>query len=130
MIIRRLPRTGYAQTNMNRLGQQEKVLDWFEDFDTVTLKPNHLVAEIDLIDSYEVEDERRNFWMEPSESYHLPVLLEIEPGNYLAMVTFIGARGEFEFWRRFFVIQVDDPRPRSAIQDFGKAVAKLFGGSA
>jgi hypothetical protein len=127
MLIRPLPKTGYAQMATKEVGEQRGTLDWFGEFDG-NLKPRDLVAEINLIDSYEVDDTEVNFWMEPAEVYHLPVILEIEPGNYLAMVTFIGARGEFEFWRRFFVIQVEAPRSKSLLQEVGGAVTRLLGG--
>jgi hypothetical protein len=114
MLIRPLPKA-----------KQSGTLDWF-DFDG-RLKPSDLIAEINLIDSYEVEDKKVNFWMEPSEVYHLPVIQELEPGNYLAMVTFVGDRGEFEFWRRFFVFDVDPPRPKSLLQELGGIVSRLKG---
>jgi hypothetical protein len=126
MLIQPLPKTGYAQTAIKDLGKQSGTLDWFAEFDS-KLKPKNLVAEINLIDSYEVDDDKVNFWMEPSEIYHLPVTLEMEPGNYWAMVTFIGARGEFEFWRRFFVIQVNPPPPRSLLQEVTGFVTRLLG---
>ena len=35
-------------------------------------------------------------------------LLVLSPGTYLAMVTFVGAGGDKEFWRRVFLVQVPE----------------------
>jgi len=126
LLIRPLPKTGYSKAAIGELGLQRDMLDWFGDFDT-KLKPSDLVAELNLIDSYELKNREVNFWMEPAEIYRLPVMLEIRPGNYAAMITFIGHRGQFEFWRRFFVIEVNPPRAKSVLQEAAGFLASLVG---
>jgi hypothetical protein len=114
LLVRPLPKAGYSQTETKDLGKRDKQLDWFSDMDKQKLKPTDLVAEIDLVDSYAVDDKKANFWMEPGETYHLPVALELQPGDYLGMITFIGERGDFEFWRRFILLQVPFPKTEKA----------------
>lgn len=81
-------------------------LDWF---DSPLLKPvPNLPAEINLLSDY--EDPLRgnivDFWMEPSETYHVGRTLVLAPGQYLTKVTFIGAKGDDNFWSRVAMIAV------------------------
>ncbi len=62
-----------------------------------------------LLDEYEYETEgKEDFWMEPSESSHLCVGVILQPGVYLAMVTFVGDHSDDEFWRRLFIVQIPE----------------------
>ena len=61
--------------------------------------------EADLLDEY-VENGETDFWMEPGESYHVSAAIVLNPGTYLAMVTFVAAGSDKEFWRRVFLVQV------------------------
>jgi len=72
--------------------------------------------EIDLASDYVTVEEHRgrttndreitHFWLEPGEVYHLASVSALEPGTYLAMVTFVGDRNDDEFWRRSFLVSV------------------------
>jgi hypothetical protein len=75
---------------------------WFPSPDAKS--PVQSDVEADLLDEY-ARDEDTDFWMEPSENYHIGTAIVLAPGNYLAMITFVGAR-EGEFWRRIFLVQV------------------------
>lgn len=69
-----------------------------------------LIKELDLLEDYEVPGtDRTDFWMEPSESYHLATCLVLPLGHYIAKVTFVG-QGASESWRRTFhvTVPVDD----------------------
>ncbi len=113
---------------------QDKLVRWFADADAKSPLPTH---EANLLDDYEYEEPgRKEFWMEPSESYHLGVGIRLQPGVYLAMVTFVGqeslwrrllafvrllgAKVPFvgkwidvyqrsdEFWRRLFIVEIPE----------------------
>jgi hypothetical protein len=78
---------------------------WFPDANAKSPLASDIVA--NLLDEYEDEAEGiPDFWMEPSESYHLCVGVILQPGVYLAMVTFVGEQSDDEFWRRLFIIQI------------------------
>jgi hypothetical protein len=76
--------------------------------------------EADLLDEYERGGET-DFWMEPGETYHVGTGMVLSPGNYLVMITFVGERGEGEFWRRLFPVQVPVPSSAMASRPPGKA---------
>ncbi|HEY3898253.1 MAG TPA: hypothetical protein VGM54_06555 [Chthoniobacter sp.] len=80
---------------------------WFADGDAKSPFPTDIVA--NLLDGYEYENEGMDdFWIEPSESSRLCVGAILEPGVYLAMVTFVGEGGDAEFWRRLFIVQIPE----------------------
>jgi hypothetical protein len=68
--------------------------------------------EIDLLRDHKVNGATQ-FWMEPSEPYHLTSAIVLAPGVYLCVFTFIGDRGTHEFWRRVFVVDVPQVLPRA-----------------
>jgi hypothetical protein len=72
--------------------------------------------EIDLLEAYEEPAEKSDFWMEPGESYHLSAAAVLSAGLYLGIVTFVGAAGPHEYWRRLFLIEVPAPGSRKAIE--------------
>lgn len=107
LLLRPIPKPGYFQPFAPEAGKRDKMFDWFTEMNAQG-KPADLVAELNLIDSFDVDDEEVNFWIEPGETYHLPVTLLLKPGIYLGLITFIGHRGEFEMWRRSILLQVPD----------------------
>jgi hypothetical protein len=67
----------------------------------------NIPMEINLLYDYQFSiTGEENFYMEPGETYHLGYPVELTPGDYLAKVTFVGAAGEEEFWRRRFYVHV------------------------
>lgn len=76
---------------------------------------------VDLLGEYRVNHRRVDFFMEPGETYHLVVAVRLEPGAYLARITFIG-RPRFadvirsfvgyatvrDFWSRLVYVRVLD----------------------
>ena len=84
------------------LGAQAR---WFADAAARSPLPGDIEA--DLVDEYEIGGET-DFWMEPSESYHVGVGVILRSGAYLAMVTFVGQNGDHEFWRRLFIIKMPE----------------------
>jgi hypothetical protein len=81
---------------------------WFADGDAKSPLPTDIVA--NLLNEYEYDVEgKEDFWMEPSEISHLSVGVILQPGVYLAMVTFVGQpRDDREFWRRLFIVQIPE----------------------
>jgi hypothetical protein len=77
-------------------------LDWFSS------KSLRDVCEINLLSEYEnlQEGKRIDFWMEPGEVYRFGVPLCLEPGTYLAKITFIGAKSIEDFWSRIVAFEV------------------------
>ncbi len=78
-------------------------VDWFPTPNSKSPAPQDL--EFDLLDEFS-ENQQTDFWLEPGETTHIGKMIVLAPGHYQAMVTFIGDRGEHEFWRRLFYIQV------------------------
>ncbi len=79
-----------------------KPVAWFEN--SADRSPRHDDIEVDLLEGYELSG-CTDFWMEPGEVNHAGSAVVLEPGLYVAMVTFIGpAKGDF--WRRIFVVDV------------------------
>jgi hypothetical protein len=63
-------------------------VDWFtEDREH---SPHDTDFEVDLVRIFRDDNGRTDFWMEPGETYHVGSTLVLSPGNYLAMVTFVG----------------------------------------
>ena len=84
-------------------------LRWWSDANATSPQPGDIEA--DLLDEFEAAG-KTDFWMEPGESQHGFAAIVLEAGTYLAMVTFIGASSDEEFWRRVFVVTV----PRTATE--------------
>lgn len=78
-------------------------VDWFPTSNSKSPAPDDL--EFNLLDEF-TENQQTDFWLEPGETAHIGKTMILAPGHYQAMVTFIGDRGEHEFWRRLFYIQV------------------------
>ena len=89
---------------------------WFADASAQSPLPGDVEA--DLVDGYEIGGET-DFWMEPSESYHVGVGIVLRAGAYLAMVTFVGQNGDHEFWRRMFIIQIPE---QDSLAPYGRTV--------
>jgi len=68
-----------------------------------------------------------DFWMEPNEKYALGVPIVLGEGLYLATVTFVGRRPDYEFWRRSVVIRVPCPVLSPAGVDAGCVAAQRLG---
>jgi hypothetical protein len=81
---------------------------WFADADAKSPLSTDIVG--NLLDEYEYDIEgKEDFWMEPSEISHLCVGVVLQPGVYLAMVTFVGQPSDDrEFWRRLFIVQIPE----------------------
>lgn len=99
LLLRPLSATGTAGTQVR----------WFADTNASSPLPGDIEA--DLLDEYEV-DGVLDFYVEPLESYPVSVGVWLTPGNYLAMVSFVGESGPHELWRRVFIVQVDLPQAR------------------
>ncbi len=86
------------------LASGDSWIDWFDNknFDSPQLD------EINLLNEYEdpKQNNRTDFWMEPGEVYKLGVPLTLNPGIYLAKVTFVGNRSDSEFWSRIALVKV------------------------
>jgi hypothetical protein len=83
-------------------------LEWFPTATSKSPGPHDL--EFNLLDEF-TENLRTNFWLEPGETSYVGKTMVLTPGHYLAMVTFIGDRGDHEFWRRVFYICVPGSYP-------------------
>ena len=90
---------------------------WFADAGAKSPLSTDIVA--NLLDEYEYEIEGKpEFWVEPNESSPLSVAVILQPGVYLAMVTFIGQpSANREFWRRLFIVEIPErtSSPNSAL---------------
>lgn len=86
---------------------------WFPDRNTKS--PLDTDIKVDLLSEYEYDVEGKDdFYIEPSEGQPLSVGIILEPGVYLAMVTFVGPPpDDSEFWRRQFIIQIPEADSRS-----------------
>jgi hypothetical protein len=93
LLLRKIPETIKA----------ESCFAWFTD--ESPRSPLKTDLEIDLLTECENGAET-DFWMEPGEVSFSGASLCLKQGNYLAMVTFVGARGKHEFWRRKFLLQI------------------------
>jgi len=84
------------------LGAPQQWIDWF---DSPLLE--HM-ADVNLLSEYEDPQNRNrvDFWMEPGEAYHLGTPLILTEGLYLGKITFIGSRGNDNFWSRIFQFDV------------------------
>ncbi len=81
---------------------------WFNDPKAKSPLPTDIVANLLVEYEYDVEG-KEDFWLEPFEVSHLGVGVILEPGVYLAMVTFVGQpSGDKEFWRRQFIVQIPE----------------------
>jgi len=102
LILRHIPKEQPAETQIR----------WFPaDEEAKSPRPDDIVA--NLLDEY--EDEvigQKDFFMEPSEIYHLCVGVVLKSGTYLAMVTFLGDHGDEEFWRLLSIVQIPE-RPET-----------------
>jgi hypothetical protein len=80
---------------------------WF-DPEAKSPLPTDIAA--NLLEEYEYDIEgKEDFWLEPSEISHLCVGVILQPGVYLAMVTFVGQPSDdSEFWRRLFIVQIPE----------------------
>ena len=80
-------------------------VDWY---DGKAVQPIPGLDQINLLSEYEIpeKDNLLDFWMEPGESYALGKTITLTPGLYLAKVTFIGARGDGDFWTRLVQFSV------------------------
>jgi hypothetical protein len=90
-------------TTEQPLGKQ---IHWFSETKTKSTPPTDIV--INLLDEYEYDvPGKKDFWIEPSEVSHFGVGVILQPGTYLAMVTFVGQpKDDSEFWRRQFIIKI------------------------
>ena len=79
---------------------------WFSESAPSSPQPGDIQA--DLLDEYELNG-KTDFWMEPGESYHVNAGIVLADGTYLAMVTFVAAKSDKEFWRRVFLVEVPAP---------------------
>lgn len=92
-----------------------KVIDWFES-DSLE-KIEEFPDEINLLNEYEIcKDGGVEFWIEPNEVYHCTIPVIIPKGYYLAKVSFIGNRGNFEFWSRIFQLNVGHESPKNKLE--------------
>jgi hypothetical protein len=78
-------------------------VQWWSDSQSKSPQAGDLEA--DLLDEYEVNGET-DFWIEPRETQHGSATIVLEAGLYLAMVTFVGASSDEEFWRRVFLVGI------------------------
>jgi hypothetical protein len=99
LVIRELPDTA-------PVGAQVR---WFAT--ASDRSPRQTDIEADLLDDCELTGET-DFWMEPGECSHSGVAIILRAGAYAAMVTFVGAAGDHEFWRRIFLIRVPYEAPQ------------------
>lgn len=92
--------------------QTNKSLDWFND--TNQLKcPFGIPDEIDMLGEYELIDTNKSsqpgtpeFWIEPTEQYHLGTTLILPKGDYLIRTHFIGNNADEDFWSQITYMQV------------------------
>jgi hypothetical protein len=78
-------------------------IGWFSEPEIAS--PAESDIEADLLAEYVLKG-KTDFFMEPSEVCHIGATVVMEAGTYLGMVTFIGAAGDHEFWRRPFTVEV------------------------
>lgn len=94
---------------------ENTILDWFNQ---ESGKPGEKLKELffdkpeieaDLLYDYAIKDKKMeitDFWMEPGETYDVGACIALRPGNYLAIITFLGEKSDDELWRRKAIIQV------------------------
>ena len=83
-------------------------LRWFADGKVRSPLPTDTVANLLVEYEYDIEG-REDFWLEPSETSHLCVGVILQPGIYLAMVTWVGQPSDdSEFWRRLFIVKIPE----------------------
>ena len=95
------------------LTETNKLLEWFEETNQLQC-PVGIPDEINMLEEYEVPDTpdlatttwTPNFWIEPSEQYHLGTALILPKGDYLARVHFIGTHGKEDYWSRIVFVQI------------------------
>jgi hypothetical protein len=91
--------------------QTNKSLDFFTDTNELQCPPE-IPTEIDLLGEYELIDKSSDsatpeFWIEPTEEYHLGTSAVLPKGSYLARVHFIGSHSaDEEFWSRIVFMEI------------------------
>ncbi len=88
---------------VNGLGKHGTSIRWFDGGEP---SPRSDDIELDLLNDY-LADIDSDFYMEPGETYQLSAIVFLEPGTYVAMVTFIGERMPDDFWRRTTVVRIE-----------------------
>jgi hypothetical protein len=83
-----------------------KPVRWFAD--SKTRSPRSGDIELDLLSSYEQDDET-SFWMEPGETYLLGTAVVLAKGIYIAMLTILGEDTDKDFWRSEFILVISEP---------------------
>jgi hypothetical protein len=87
--------------------QPGEVLDWFTKRESNSGYFEDVAKEINLLSTLETPDLKHPLLcLEPNEEYNLAVPIILTPGLYLLMVTFVGRRPNFDFWRRFHLLEV------------------------
>jgi hypothetical protein len=81
---------------------------WFPDRSAKS--PLDTDIKVNLLTGYEYEAAGKpDFYIEPSEAQALSVGVILDPGVYIAMITFVGPPpDDTEFWRRTFIIQIPE----------------------
>jgi hypothetical protein len=108
LLVRQIPSGASAGTQVR----------WFREPSAKSPLPGDIEA--DLLDEY-LDNCETDFWMEPGESYHVSAAMVLNPGSYLAMVTFVGQASDEEFWRRVFLVQVPTLSPTGTIPNTSAA---------
>jgi hypothetical protein len=81
---------------------------WFPDRNAKS--PLDTDIKVNLLTGYEYDAAGKDdFYIEPSEAQTLSVGIILEPGVYIAMITFVGPPpDDTEFWRREIIIQIPE----------------------
>ncbi len=87
------------------------IMNWFDRRHSDSAHFELVSGEIDLLSSLDVPSlSYTHLCLEPNEAYCLSVPIVLSPGIYLLMVTFLGERPDFDFWRRFCLVEVPGSR--------------------
>jgi hypothetical protein len=98
------------------------VLDWFESDKLEKL--DSIPDQINLLNEYDISRNGAvDFWIEPNEVYHRAIPLVLPRGRYLAKASFLGNRGNFEFWSRIFLLSVEEPAEQIVGPERGERVS-------
>jgi hypothetical protein len=114
--VERLPYSCCLQLRQIKLANGlRKRVDWF---DSVGVERVAGVDDVNLLANYENPRKANavEFWMEPGESYDLTASFLLDPGQYLAKITFLADGSDGNFWTGVMQFHVPEVSKASAVK--------------
>ncbi len=93
LIVRHVDENCHTGQHLSWFNEEKKAFFHDEDY------------QIDLVRDYCDKPDMTDFFLEPGETYALSAAIYLDPGLYMAMVTFIGLKHD-DFWRRTAIVEV------------------------